>query len=64
MFNIKKILLIFEIKKDIIYMILNLIILVSISFGIYCYFTINFDKDKYLGKIFIMSSIIFYLIPL
>ena len=56
--------LIFEIKKNIIDMILNLIILVSVSFGIYCYFTINFDDDKFLGKICIISSFIFYLIPL
>lgn len=56
--------LIFEIKKDIIDMALNLIILVSVSFGIYCYFTINFDDDKFLGKICIMSSIVFYLIPI
>ena len=56
--------LIFEIKKNIIDMILNLIILVSVSWGIYCYFTINFDDDKFLGKICIISSIAFYLIPL
>ena len=45
-------------------MILNLIILVSVSWGIYCYFSINFDDDKFLGKICIISSIAFYLIPL
>ena len=56
--------LIFEIKKNIIDMILNLIILVSVSWGIYCYFSINFDDDKFLGKICIISSIAFYLIPL
>ena len=41
--------LIFEIKKNIIDMILNLIILISVSWGIYCYFTINFEDDKFLG---------------
>ena len=54
--------LIFEIKKYIIDMILNLIILVSVSFGIYCYFTIDYDDDKFLGKICIITSIAFYLI--
>ena len=56
--------LIFEIKKNIIDMILNLIILISVSWGIYCYFTINFEDDKFLGKICIISSIAFYLILL
>ena len=56
--------LIFEIKKDIIDMILNLIILVSVSWGIYCYFTVDFDDDKLLGKICGISSIIFYFFPI
>ena len=48
--------LIFEIKKDFVDMILNLIILVSVSWAIYCYFTIDFDNDRLLGKICILSS--------
>ena len=56
--------LIFEIKKDFIDMILNLMILVSVSWGIYCYFTIDFDNDRLLGKICILSSLIFYCFPI
>ena len=56
--------LIFEIKKDFVDMILNLIIIVSVSWGIYCYFTIDFDDDKLLGKICIASSLMFYCFPI
>ena len=56
--------LIYEIKKDFIDMILNLMILVSVSWGIYCYFTIDFDNDRLLGKICIISSLVFYCFPI
>ena len=56
--------LIFEIKKDFVDMILNLIILVSVSWAIYCYFTIDFDNDRLLGKICIISSLVFYCFPI
>ena len=56
--------LIFEIKKNFIDTILNIIILVSVSWGIYCYFTIDFDNDKLLGIICIITSLMFYYFPI
>ena len=56
--------LIFEIKKHFIDMLLNLMILVSVSWGIYRYFTLDFDDDKLLGKICIISSIVLYSFPI
>lgn len=56
--------LIFEIRKFFVDMILNFMILVSSSWGVYRYFTIDFDDDVLLGRICVISSLAFYAFPI
>ena len=53
--------LIYELRKYPIDSVLNFVILASSSWGVYNYFTIDFDDDVLLGRICITTSILVYL---
>lgn len=53
--------LVFEIRKYFLDSLLNFLILVSSSWGLYRYLTVEFDDDVLLGRICVISSILVYL---
>jgi uncharacterized protein with PQ loop repeat len=56
--------LIYEIRKYFFDSILNFFILTSASWGLYRYFTVEFDDDVFLGRICLSSSVLSHLLKM